>query len=64
MFLHTGLFQGVDVNAQINGRLPMHYAADYGQGEVIEYLLSKGAKINVRLTVIAWKLPTCMVYDH
>ncbi|KAK7098975.1 myotrophin-like [Littorina saxatilis] len=38
--------KGRDVNAQINGRYPLHYAADYGQVEVIEYLLTKGAKIN------------------
>ncbi|CAL1548918.1 unnamed protein product [Lymnaea stagnalis] len=38
--------QGVDVNKAIQGRLPLHYAADYGQTEVIEYLISKGAKVN------------------
>uniref|UniRef100_A0A0B7BP65 Uncharacterized protein n=1 Tax=Arion vulgaris TaxID=1028688 RepID=A0A0B7BP65_9EUPU len=35
-----------NVNKQIQGRYPLHYAADYGQTEVIEYLLSKGANIN------------------
>ena len=29
------------------GRKPLHYAADYGQTEVVEYLLSAGADINV-----------------
>ena len=29
------------------GRNGLHYAADYGQKEVIEFLLSKGANINV-----------------
>ncbi|XP_055900612.1 myotrophin-like [Biomphalaria glabrata] len=38
--------EGVDVNKQIQGRFPLHFAADYGQTEVLEYLLSKGAKIN------------------
>ncbi|CAL1546674.1 unnamed protein product [Lymnaea stagnalis] len=38
--------EGVDVNKAIQGRLPLHYAADYGQTEVIEYLISKGAKVN------------------
>ena len=33
--------QGVDVNQQIDGRLPLHYASDYGQLEVIKYLCSK-----------------------
>jgi len=38
---------GCDINAQIQGgRAPIHFAADYGQTEVIEYLLSKGANIN------------------
>jgi len=38
--------KGVDVNAAIDGRLPLHYASDYGQLEVIQYLLSKGANID------------------
>ncbi|XP_066027124.1 myotrophin [Pocillopora verrucosa] len=38
---------GFDVNAEIlNGRSGIHFAADYGQSNVIEYLLSKGADIN------------------
>lgn len=36
---------GFDVNAELlNGRGPLHYAADYGQADVIEHLISKGAK--------------------
>ena len=35
--------QNVDVNAEIDGRRPCHFAADYGQLEVLTYLLSKGA---------------------
>ncbi|CAG5121279.1 unnamed protein product [Candidula unifasciata] len=38
--------EGVDVNKQYQGRFPLHYAADYGQTEVLEYLLSKGATID------------------
>jgi len=38
--------KGADVNAAIDGRLPLHYASDYGQLEVIQYLLSKGANID------------------
>merc|ERR1711862_407140 len=30
----------------IDGRLPMHYASDYGQLEVLQYLISKGANID------------------
>ncbi|CAH3156564.1 unnamed protein product [Porites lobata] len=39
---------GFDVNAGLlAGRNGLHYAADYGQKEVIEFLLSKGANINL-----------------
>ncbi|XP_076471982.1 myotrophin-like [Babylonia areolata] len=39
--------QNVDVvNTEINGRYPLHVAADYGQIDVIKFLLDKGAKIN------------------
>lgn len=31
----------------IDGRTPLHYAADYGQNEVVRYLLDKGANANV-----------------
>jgi len=41
--------QGIDVNAEIDGRPPILYAADYGQQEVIEYLVSKGANVNVSI---------------
>ncbi|GFN98694.1 myotrophin-like protein [Plakobranchus ocellatus] len=37
---------GIDVNIEVQGRLPLHFAADYGQTDVIEYLLSKGATVN------------------
>lgn len=29
------------------GRKPLHMAADYGQTEVIDYLISQGADVNV-----------------
>lgn len=38
--------QGIDVNKIIDGRPPVHYAADYGQKEVIQYLVEKGANLN------------------
>ncbi|KAJ9594080.1 hypothetical protein L9F63_014492 [Diploptera punctata] len=38
----------IDVNKEIDGRPPLHYAADYGQGDVIQYLLSKGADVNAK----------------
>ncbi|XP_018335993.1 myotrophin [Agrilus planipennis] len=36
----------VDVNQEIDGRPPILYAADYGQADVIEYLISAGADVN------------------
>lgn len=41
------LFQSVDVNEEIDGRPPIVYAADYGQTDVIEYLISRGANVDV-----------------
>lgn len=39
--------KNIDVNQMIDGRTPLHYAADYGQCEVLRYLLEKGANANV-----------------
>eukprot|EP00090_Calanus_glacialis_P017738 TRINITY_DN2754_c0_g1_i6.p1 TRINITY_DN2754_c0_g1~~TRINITY_DN2754_c0_g1_i6.p1 ORF type:complete len:116 (-),score=32.16 TRINITY_DN2754_c0_g1_i6:232-579(-) len=33
--------KGVDINQQIDGRLPLHYASDYGQLEVLKFLCQK-----------------------
>ncbi|XP_030334683.1 myotrophin isoform X1 [Strigops habroptila] len=39
--------QGEDVNRTLEGgRKPLHYAADCGQLEILEFLLLKGADIN------------------
>jgi len=39
--------QGFDVNAHIDGRTPLHFAADYGQLEVIEFLVEeRNADVN------------------
>ncbi|RXN01079.1 Myotrophin [Acipenser ruthenus] len=38
---------GEDVNRTLEGgRKPLHYAADCGQTEMVEFLLSKGADVN------------------
>ncbi|KAL4708972.1 hypothetical protein ACJJTC_005833 [Scirpophaga incertulas] len=37
----------IDINALIDGRVPLHYAADYGQTTVLNYLLDKGADPNM-----------------
>lgn len=41
--------QDIDLNKEIDGRPPLHYAADYGQEHVIQYLISKGADVNVSI---------------
>lgn len=55
-------WQNIQVNQDVNGRTLLHYAADYGQSEVVNYLVSKGADVNVSLRKIEnnrrknWKL--------
>ena len=46
---HTHTLQpGFQIDSELlNGRNALHYAADYGQAEVIEYLVKKGAKLDV-----------------
>ncbi|KAI1309395.1 Myotrophin [Halotydeus destructor] len=36
----------IEVNSSIDGRPLIHYAADYGHTEVIQYLIQKGANVN------------------
>ena len=50
-------FQGVDINQQIDGRLPLHYASDYGQLEVIKFLCSKVSKL--KLFIVFYKEENC-----
>ncbi|XP_055375467.1 myotrophin [Condylostylus longicornis] len=38
----------VDLNNEISGRCPVHYAADYGQKEILEFLISKGVDVNLK----------------
>ena len=53
----------MDLNAYVlNGRGLLHFAADYGQTEVIEYLLSKGADVNVGI-FIETKLLVCKLWN-
>ena len=37
------------INELIKGRTYLHYACDYGQKEILEYLILKGANINVSI---------------
>lgn len=36
-----------DVNAEMIQRFPLHIAADYGQADVLTFLLEKGANVDV-----------------
>lgn len=49
MLLTFEPIQTVDVNEQIDGRPPILYAADYGHTDVIEYLISAGADVDVSI---------------
>lgn len=41
-------FQAEDVNRTLEtGRKPLHIVADFGQKEVMEFLISTGANVNV-----------------
>lgn len=44
--LPLAVFQNFNINEEINGRKCLHYAADYGQSEVLEFLLQKGAEVD------------------
>lgn len=48
---HSFFFQKINVNEAIDGRVPLHYAADYGQKDVLTYLLDKGANPNVKINI-------------
>ncbi|CAG0914987.1 unnamed protein product [Notodromas monacha] len=40
--------KGAEVNKELDGRYPLHYAADYGQNDIIAYLIDRGAAINAK----------------
>ena len=45
---HYDIQPGFQIDSELlNGRNALHYAADYGQAEVIKYLVGKGAKLDV-----------------
>lgn len=52
IYFASHLQQGTDVNVAIEGRPPLCLASDYGQLEIIKYLLDKGANVEVRLTYL------------
>lgn len=46
---NESFFQAVNVNEEVDGRPLILYAADYGQVDVIDYLISAGADVNVSI---------------
>jgi len=40
--------KGMNINESINGRLPVCFASDYGQLDVLNYLIKVGADVNVQ----------------
>lgn len=50
------LLQEIDLNKEIDGRPPLHYAADYGQDDVIRYLIQKGSDVNVSIMFIEYSI--------
>ncbi|XP_063398766.1 myotrophin-like [Mytilus trossulus] len=40
--------EGVNLNEEIEGRTPLHYAADYGHSEVIGFLVDKGGQVDIK----------------
>lgn len=41
------------VNKEIKGRYPIHYAADFGQLNVLKFLIKLGADVNVSIKAIS-----------
>ena len=39
--------QGVDINAEYNGMLPIHYAAKYNRVDILKALITAGADVHV-----------------
>ena len=49
---------GFQIDSELlNGQNALHYAADYGQAEVIKYLVGKGAKLDVSILCLP---PMCV----
>ena len=54
----TVIQPGFQIDSELlNGRNALHYAADYGQAEVIKYLVGKGAKLDVSVLCLS---PICV----
>jgi Ankyrin repeat. len=44
---HLYLFQTYIINKEVEGRKYIHYASDYGQLDVLKYLIANGAHKDV-----------------
>uniref|UniRef100_A0A673NBD2 Myotrophin n=1 Tax=Sinocyclocheilus rhinocerous TaxID=307959 RepID=A0A673NBD2_9TELE len=55
------LVKAEDVNRTLEGgRKPLHYAVDCGQAEMVEFLLSKGADVNVTVLLLLFSCAVCV----
>ena len=56
---HCAMIQpGFQINSELlNGRNALHYGTDYGQAEVIKYLVGKRAKLDVSVLCLS---PMCV----
>jgi len=58
------LQKGHDVNKELlNGRNALHYAADYGHTDVLQYLISKGGQVDVSSIIVDWYMCTDVLID-
>lgn len=61
VFFYSFYFQADDVNRTLDtGRKALHYAADAGQTDVVEFLIAKGADVNVRSTTTTTHNSICV----
>lgn len=57
---HCYRLQIAKINESVDGRNLIHYAADYGQGQVLEYLISQSANVNVSSSDSASRRLVCL----
>ena len=62
--LNLLIFKGAAIDALAIGRTPLSYAAEYGQAEIAELLINRGADINVRSNKGATPLLFAIEHKH
>ena len=53
LYMHTLYYDTAWFSELLNGRNALHYVTDYGQAEVIKYLVGKGAKLDVSVLCLS-----------